>query len=213
MGRSAATARRAKTKRVSKHVISSQDRAQQEGGGGVAAGVDPSSAADDAVGAPSKRGRREKDPSEAASYLSSWRHRDAGGGVWKFNKNTQSWLVRHMYDADRISKGTFDDLADYLGGLPAGATRSRVREDAARRASRYKRWEKSGGGSGGEETAEVPTKRTEDGDDAPESGGGAAGEGGDSDERWAALDDKNKRKEYKRARKILDAVSALPSAV
>ena len=74
-----------------------------------------------------------------------------------------------------------------------------MREDAARRALRYKKWEKSKreqGVSGGDEEASGLNSDKEGNDD------GAL----DDAKRWAGLDDHDKRKEYKRARKVLDAI-------
>mmetsp|Transcript_4861 Transcript_4861/g.8423 ORF Transcript_4861/g.8423 Transcript_4861/m.8423 type:complete len:244 (-) Transcript_4861:99-830(-) len=120
-----------------------------------------------------------KDPKEAAAYVAAWKERDSGDGAWKFNKNTQSWLIRHMYDKDKVTKGTFADLIEYLKGLNKGITRMRMGEDARRRAMRYKEFEKSG---------DAANTRPDDEDHR----------------EWAALDDGSKRKEYKRARQIID---------
>lgn len=136
-----------------------------------------------------------KDPSEAACYLSAWKHKDVGGG-WKFNKNTQSWLLRHMYQADKVTKGTFSLLSEYMEGLQ-GSTRTRTLADAKRRALRYKEYEKSRDSQHESEAIdEVDGK--EDGkknDDITDV---------DDETRWTRLDDREKRKEYKRARKVLE---------
>jgi hypothetical protein len=79
-----------------------------------------------------KKKRHAKNPNEAAQYLSSWKHRDAGGS-WKFNKNTQSWLLRHMYEPEKVSKGTFTTLLEYMDGLQ-GQTKTRTVADAKQRA-------------------------------------------------------------------------------
>lgn len=42
-----------------------------------------------------------KDPVEAAQYLVVWDTREDGG--WRFNKSTQSWLIRHMYERDKVN--------------------------------------------------------------------------------------------------------------
>ena len=79
-----------------------------------------------------------KDPKEGASYLSLWKHDRLGS--WKFNKNTQSWLYRHMYDSNRVSKTSFALLIEYATEGGDGMKR-RLIEDAKRRARRYKDWE------------------------------------------------------------------------
>ena len=88
-----------------------------------------------------------KDPEEASSYLSLWKH--DRNGAWQFNKNTQSWMLRHIYDHVRVSKTSFTTLVEYLlssAGGGDGVMKSRTMEDAKRRARRYKEWEKKGGG-------------------------------------------------------------------
>ena len=135
-------------KRISKHVQDAEGRrkAKAEGGEGEKAGEGQAQRQQQNGGTSSAKkkkrsaNRHVKDPAEAASYLSSWKHRDAGSG-WRFNKNTQSWLLRHMYETEKVPKPTFTLLVDYLVGC-LGITRRRVREDAARRALRYKEYEK-----------------------------------------------------------------------
>lgn len=189
-------------KRISKHVQDAEERrrnkAQQDGG-----------EADDSTEAKStekntettKSNRHIKDPSEGAAYLSSWKHREAGSG-WKFNKNTQSWLIRHMYETDKVPKATFTMLVEYLLGVK-GITRTRLREEAARRALRYKEFEKRA-------KAEGYDKDVGQAKDHVEAGSGHNKKNSDDAEidaaRWNALDDHDKRKEYKRARKILDSI-------
>lgn len=199
-------------KRISKHVQDAEDRrkAKAEGGEGEKAGEGQAQQQQNGTSSAKKKkrsaNRHVKDPAEAASYLSSWKHRDAGSG-WRFNKNTQSWLLRHMYETEKVPKPTFTLLVDYLVGCQ-GITRRRLREDAARRALRYKEYEKksksndpneknaTGGGDGDDvatkEAAPAQKKDTED--------------DGNDEAQWKALDDHDKRKEYKRARKILDTI-------
>ena len=197
-------------KRISKHVQDAEDRrkAKAEGGEGEKAGEGQEQQQQQNGTSSAKKKKRSanrhvKDPAEAASYLSSWKHRDAGSG-WRFNKNTQSWLLRHMYETEKVPKPTFTLLVDYLFACQ-GVTRRRLREDAARRALRYKEYEKksessdpneknaTGGGDGDDVvTKEAAQKDTED--------------DGNDEARWKALDDHDKRKEYKRARKILDTI-------
>ena len=72
-----------------------------------------------------------KDPEEAADYLQQWsRARDKDPTAsWRFNKSTQSWLLRHMYKREKVSKEPFKLLLLYLEGLK-GAARDRVSETA-----------------------------------------------------------------------------------
>ena len=61
--------------------------------------------------------------------------------AWKFNKNTQTWLIRHMYNAEVVSKSTFALLLEYFRGLQ-GNTKSRVLQEATDRVLQYKEFEK-----------------------------------------------------------------------
>ena len=198
-------------KRISKHVQDAEGRrkAKAEGGEGEKAGEGQAQQQQNGGTSSAKKKKRSanrhvKDPAEAASYLSSWKHRDAGSG-WRFNKNTQSWLLRHMYETEKVPKPTFTLLVDYLEGCQ-GITRRRIREDAARRALRYKEYEKktkpsdpneksaTGGGDGDDVATKEAAQKKDTEDD------------GNDEARWKALDDHDKRKEYKRARKILDTI-------
>ena len=197
-----------------------------------------------------KKGRKNthvKDPSEAADYLAKWQQtknkkNDGDGktktspdassvGAWKFNKNTQSWLIRHMYEPEKIPKQIFGVLLEYIqqGGTKL---RERVADDAKRRAKRYKEFEKSKEAEKEKEkemkkdTSDKPTADSQStGDnatnDVTEGDGGAKSEADDkatdpsktaADEddasRWAKLDAHGKRKEYKRARKALETLQS-----
>lgn len=204
----AGRSKRHRKKRISKHVIDSQKRKKQEDAEkklmAAAEGVGEASTSADDVSAVNdsdskKSPLKTKDPEEAASYLSLWkfdRNSTSTTKTWKFNKNTQSWLLRHMYDFDKVSKSTFATLVDYIcqGG---DGTRLRVEEEAKRRARRYKDWEKRQQEQNkvdAEQEDNVP-EETKDTTSLP-----------DDDERWNKLDDHDKRKEYKRTRKLLDAL-------
>jgi len=173
-----------------------------------------------------------KDPAEAALYLTRWKaDRDAkesdnkannnsNGSGWKFNKNTQSWLIRHMYEADKLSKSTFGLLLEYLHGMPSNSQgKERILAEAVRRAVRYQDYEKSKKEDpedngvkekmGNEKKAKktnshaVPNDSTnEQADDDDEA------ERIEEADRWSRLDDHGKRKEYKRARKVLEMLKA-----
>ncbi|KAL7484633.1 hypothetical protein ACHAW6_010268 [Cyclotella cf. meneghiniana] len=208
-------------KRISKHVLEADARkkqaqlesklitaAEQEAGGISADAAVSNSQPDNAKGSTNKTkekalstASKTKDPEEAAAYLTLWnedrnnKHKsNASSGSWKFNKNTQSWLLRHMYDSEKVKKTTHALLIDYICQGGEG-TRSRVEEDAKRRAIRYKEWEKKQHGklegSGEEKKKEQEKKNKEE------------------EEAWADLSDHDKRKEYKRARKVLEAIKAV----
>ena len=194
-------------KRISKHVQDAEERRKNNkvvGGEGESAQEqqqqkEASSAKKKSKGA----NRHVKDPAEAAAYLSSWKHREAGSG-WRFNKNTQSWLLRHMYETDKCTKATFTLLVEYLVGCQ-GTTRRRLREDAARRALRYKEYEKKSKSTDSDEKAADVGNDGGDAEEAKEKKKETSDEATD-EARFNALDDHDKRKEYKRARKILDTI-------
>ena len=140
-----------------------------------------------------------KDPDEAASYISAWKYRESGT-IWKFNKNTQSWLIRHMYEADKVSKSTFGLLLEYLNGLNLNL-KSRIQQVAEQRALRYKRFEKSLE----KKSEEVVVDSTAEDILQPEASVKSPSESSNIENaRWMQLDEHSKRKEYKRARKILE---------
>lgn len=196
-------------KRISKHVQDAEERRKNSKVTGGGEGEQPQQKDQqqkEASNAKKKNkgaNRHVKDPAEAASYLSAWKHREAGSG-WRFNKNTQSWLLRHMYETDKCNKQTFTLLVEYLVGCQ-GTTRRRLREDAARRALRYKEYEKK---SQSNDAKEKEGSGSNDGDGAGEAKDQKkeVSDDGTDEARWAALDDHDKRKEYKRARKILDTI-------
>lgn len=197
----AGKSKRHRKKRISKHVVESQTRKKQEdaekqllAASEGDAETSSTTATDDNANESKKstKNTKTKDPAEAASYLSLWsldRNSESTTKNWKFNKNTQSWLLRHMYDFDKVSKSTFGTLVDYVcqGGEK---TRLRVEEEAKRRARRYKEWEKKQQKEGDAVQAD------NDDNDATSP----------DDEEWNQLDDHDKRKEYKRARKVLDSL-------
>ena len=83
-----------------------------------------------------------KDQKEASLYLSLWKLDRKPGGSWKFNENSQSWLLQHMYDHVKVSKSSFATLVEYVSSAGGDAVmKSRTIEDAKRRARRYKEWE------------------------------------------------------------------------
>ena len=162
-----------------------------------------------------------KHPDEASSYLTQWKKSKSGSSsCWKFNKNTQSWLIRHMYDVDKVAKSSFVLLLDYLEGLESKPTRDRIRAEASRRVRRHKEYcnatpktvnEKStNNNSQSVMDKEGDNNNNSDNDSsekrkptAMETMGEAEVED-DEEAQWRKLDDHNKRKQYKRARRILN---------
>lgn len=177
----------------------------------------------------SRRERKLKDPAEASTYLSSWKYDRADNNTtstttkrWKFNKNTQSWLLRHMYDGDRVNKTTFAILLEYIIAGKCDGVRSKVREDAKVRARRYKEWETTTTEKEMKPTLALPKKKEDGGASSsrrPISSGGveakrSGGLGGvaiaatstTANDEWKTMDEREKRREYKRARKVLDTL-------
>lgn len=153
----------------------------------------------------SGKNRHIKDPSEAMAYLNEWQNHKNSKGNWKFNKNTQSWIIRHMYEVEKISRGAFEITLDYLGGLEGTTMRSRIRAEASRRALRYKEHEKK---SKADETKEKNTEETESNKATDNAADPKTSDKElmEEEQRWQKLDEHDKRKEYKRARKILETI-------
>ena len=211
--------------RVSKHILDAQERRKEEvakapkldgeTSAGAGADADPDSApptiktaapitnaskpkaTTTTAAAPKKKKTKKhtKEPKDVHNYLSAWKHRESAPGLWKFNKNTQSWLFRHMYDAEKVPKATFSLLMDYMEGVQGGM-RERVNEDAVRRAMRYKDWEKNGSEEAEKKTAVA----------------NADADIEDDNKRFSAMDENEKRKEYKRARKVIDELKKAQEA-
>jgi hypothetical protein len=211
---------RKKKRKISKHVLQAQeDRAmkqqqpaQADGGQGVTIVPPPESltttdskakkASTATSASKKKKNKNVKDPNEVANYLTQWkRNNDGEESVWKFNKNTQSWLIRHMYEADKLSKASFTLLLGYLDGMKGGGdAKARILTEASRRAVRYKEYEKVRDEKGESSVVEKGA------DEAGETTTTTLTEEEEEDARWKRLDDHDKRNEYKRARKILDTL-------
>jgi hypothetical protein len=173
-----------------------------------------------------------KDPEEATAYLTTWKAFQQNNQVsssassvgWKFNKNTQSWLIRHMYEIDKVSKGTFALLLEYLQGLQGQQTQLRIVSEATRRARRYKNHaqnqqenissSEANDNDGDKDdhiasiniqsnttTTTTTTTKTTESTTSKEDW-----ERQQEETRWKQLCDNDKRKEYKRARKVLDVI-------
>ena len=150
-----------------------------------------------------KSAKRTKDPVDVEGYLMAWKEqRDLSSDdisisrvvatTWKFNKNTQSWLIRHLYDATKISKSLFAIALQYF--LKSNINvQKRLRDDATQRAIQYQRQQQEKG-----LTNNSFDGKNNDNDNANEN---------EAEELPEMLLEKNQRKEYKRARKILDALA------
>ena len=171
----------------------------------------------------SKTNSHMKHPEEAASYLTQWKaskSKDSSTRAmssWKFNKNTQSWLIRHMYEVDKVPKSTFLLLLEYLEGLEGKFIIDRMRNDALRRCRRHKQYCKSSTESSASEIKDETAVETENGDgiNGQNSDQSAAKSKNEAETKseleyeealWRKMDDHEKRKQYKRARKILDLI-------
>ena len=173
----------------------------------------------------SKANSQTKHPEEAAFYLTQWKEskgENSSMGAspsWKFNKNTQSWLIRHMYEVDKVPKSTFLLLLEYLEGLEGKSIIDRMRNDASRRCRRHKEYCKNNTvTSPAEIQAETVGAIEKDinENNMLENGKGdksTATRNTTADSKveleheealWRKMDDHEKRKQYKRARKILD---------
>ena len=195
-------------RRTSKHILKPKEKDAEEGKLTSTSSKQERNA---------KNPKAVKDPGDVNGYLISWKKQQSGEDVsWKFNKNTQSWLIRHMYESDKVPKAAFAVLLDYLNGLKSGETKRRMLVDATRRALRYKDHEKSS-----ENTVEDASAEGEIADvKKPWGSVGTAATSKRADmskgeldvqnedtARWLKLNEHDKRKEYKRARKILESFS------
>jgi hypothetical protein len=160
--------KKAKRRRISKHVIDAKEKAVTSSSSANLLEKKESVTAGEQ--SPTPKGSSSH-LSQAIAYLQSYKAHKEGNanGGWKFNKNTQTWLIKHMYSADSIPKHTFSLLLEYMLGLE-GKTRTRVLDEAAERALQYKEYEKKLNLANGDAI------------------------------------DKERRKEYKRARQIIEAL-------
>ena len=196
------TATKKKKKRISKHILESK---KEKDGSSIAdqANKDQSKVKKK-KSKKKKKQSKVKDPKEAAAYLENWkRQQDGDSSVsWKFNKNDQSWLIRHMYRSDRLNKSTFALMIKYLI-TAANGTKQRVREDAIRRALRYKEWEKKSTDSDNEDSKNEEEQKSAT---SPKDNCDKNDEIDEERQHWKTLDSHEKRKEYKRARRVLEEV-------
>jgi len=207
---------------VSKHILKSRED-----------GTTTTSDVDDKTSTLSKKRKSKanshtKHPDEAALYLTQWKaSKSADSSIrasssWKFNKNTQSWLIRHMYEVEEVPKSAFLLLLEYLDGLEGKFIIDRMRIDASRRCRRHKEYCKSNTLLSTAEIQEEMTGETENRNDINENDHDLGKEKNSkstitrntsSDNKaeleyeealWRKMDDHEKRKQYKRARKIFD---------
>ncbi|CAM9656681.1 unnamed protein product [Choristocarpus tenellus] len=133
--------RRKKGKRVAQHIKQAANKIkakETEGGRGLSS---PALASPLGVGKPKRkreiapppidRGRCERDRTEASAYLQAWwstrktTEKETGAEIgatpWKFNKNTQAWLLRNMFSEAEVDECSFRRLCVYLEGLQGGS--------------------------------------------------------------------------------------------
>lgn len=142
--------------------------------------------------------KRTKDIVDVEGYLMAWKQSSNGNltSSWKFNKNTQSWLIRHLYDSTKISKSIFVIALQYF--LKSNINvQHRLRDDAMQRAIQYQQQQQEK-----ETTNHSNDRKDNDNDDDNDVNQN------DKEESPEVLLEKNQRKEYKRARKILDTLVA-----
>jgi WKF domain len=192
--------KKGKKRKISKHiadsVVNSKNATSSRDSGGEQLEIANDSTSLTTSSAPVQKRRKVvshvKDPTEAATYLTAWQNKSG----WKFNKNTQSWLIRHMY-TDKLSKATFATLLAYLDAA-GDSIKQRVMDDATRRAVRYQTSSSSNSNStDAASTSAVNPSTTMFASDA---------EAIDEAKDWEQLSEHDKRKEYKRARKLLDTL-------
>eukprot|EP00929_Paragymnodinium_shiwhaense_P016746 TRINITY_DN125380_c0_g1_i1.p2 TRINITY_DN125380_c0_g1~~TRINITY_DN125380_c0_g1_i1.p2 ORF type:complete len:296 (-),score=112.02 TRINITY_DN125380_c0_g1_i1:172-1059(-) len=185
-------------------------------------------AADEASGKPKAKGlsrkarRRQhqrnmhcKEASEGLEYLTRWsaaKEAEAAGkkvkgdAAWKFNKATQAWLLRHLYEPEKVPKDCFKLLLRYIDGLK-GVARDRLREKAnavilvggAPLADPEDEDPKAKKGKKGKPAAD---DKAPDGEQEP-----AADENAEAnDEEAAAAEDAARKLRLKRAKKVVAAL-------
>jgi hypothetical protein len=204
--------KKGKKRKISKHVMKAQKDQEQtldDGATNNTTTITDSNANTKTNKTRKKKPRATKNSADVANYLTLWKHEQDGtvpkGSAWKFNKNTQSWLIRHMYEADKVSKAQFAILLEYLQGLQGQDAKTRIRADATDRALRYKAFEaeqEKGGIPQKSEDCDEPEKEEVD----PMKSDMSTQDDVDDEVRWKALNAHDKRKEYKRTRQVLDTI-------
>jgi WKF domain len=215
-----ATKKVGRRNRVSKHM----QAARQLNADVVGADVRPSSnngsdpkkrPAEQTKNSGAKRRKNIKDPQEAAEYLLQWKKSRSIEGnptTWKFKKNIQSWLLRHMYDSTKVSKHCFAILLEYLQPESSSAPvalKDKVIFQATKRVLRYRQWEQRKKSTQSEATSDSTQNRAGTLEENPTAQEQEENE--HDEQRWRSLDDHDKRKEYKRARKVLEKFTSTVS--
>lgn len=132
------------------------------------------------------------EPAEAWAHLLDWEEQH-DTDAWQFNEAADVWLIKNMYDAEAVPKDVFAFLVEgYLQVKPEDEKQA-IRNCATRCVSRYKKFEKQVKDGTWQEPPASGTTDTDDDDD-------------DEDAVWNRIDEHEKRKRYKRARKTLDVV-------
>jgi len=190
-------------KRISKHIRDSKVSKTVGTESAIGSETELDTLKSPAVQSKEAKSKRVKDPREASSYLSLWKHDREG--AWKYNKNTQSWLLRHMYEPELVSKCTFELLTEYINGLQGEHTLHRLIKDAKFRALRYKDYLKSNHqqedqtDETSKETTSENLKKTSSSEEKCFL---------NDDKKWKEMDDRAKRREYKRARKVVELLQS-----
>jgi WKF domain len=152
-----------------------------------------------------KEKKEMKDPVDVEGYLLAWQQQEQQSDQtlerinpvsdqpvetkpWKFHKNTQSWLIRHLYDSTKISKHTFIIAVQYFSKSNVNV-QERLRQDAMQRATQYQQQQ--------QQVKEI----TRNDDNGKEETNPTAAETNQGNEL-----EKNQRKAYKRARKVLETL-------
>lgn len=115
-----------------------------------------------------------------------------------------------MYEADKVAKGSFTILLEYLGGLQGDGAKGRIVQEATRRALRYKKYSE-GVDTMTSDDANEEEKEDNQNEPAEEEGTSKKKKAkkdttSEEEKHWNTLGDHDKRKEYKRARKVLETL-------
>ena len=68
-----------------------------------------------------------KKPHAALEYLTQFCESRT---TWKFRKNSEGWILKHLFSIDQIPSSYDASLCQYLEGLKSDSTRSRLRREA-----------------------------------------------------------------------------------
>jgi WKF domain len=236
-----ATKKKGKKRQISKHIINSKLKSKNSEtdtalNAVVATPLLNSSneiaSSDQSQTKAAKRRQQVKDLLDVAGYLTAWKthqqkHSDGVGkslskSIWKFNKNTQSWLMRHLYNSTKVTKTIFNDALPYFVSAN-DEVQQRLRHDATIRALRYQQYSSTSPTSASPQNpintdsndshSQISSKLTSS-ESASNRNAHDANNSNISlpdDAQWILLNDHDKRKEYKRARKVLDTIAVQQS--